>query len=175
MGIVTRATRWIMSTPGTLGTRIVLVMDGPDPVLESLERELEELEYERQRATSLQEFQRLAEESEPPDVVITGVSLPDGNWCDVLRSVVRSGESTCVLVCTQEADERLWSEAIWRGVHDVLVEPFVADDLRKRFESCDRLTRKPRPDEPAAQPDSDAKRRSSGSGLAKGVARLAAA
>lgn len=163
-----------MATQGQAQTKILLVMDGPDPVLESLERELSELEFEQQRAASLQEFQRLAEESEPPDVVITGVSLPDGNWCDVLRSVVRAGESTCVLVCTQEADERLWSEAIWRGVHDVLVEPFAADELRKTFESCDRLTRDTASEMSAPKAGRDSEGWSGG-GSTKEVARWAAA
>jgi DNA-binding NtrC family response regulator len=124
-----------MVTEGKNKTTIVLVMAGRDPVLEAIERQLEVLDVPRHRATSLQEFQQLSQESDTPDVVITGVSLPDGNWCDVLRSTVRDGASTRVLVCAREADERLWSEAIWRGVHDILVEPIAADHLRRAFEA----------------------------------------
>lgn len=120
-------------------TTVLLVMSSRDPLLERIERQLEKLDFPRRRVGSLHEFQQLTHEREAPDVVITGISLPDGNWCDVLRSVVRDGASTCVLVCAQEADERLWSEAIWRGVHDVLVEPIAADHIRRTLESCNRL------------------------------------
>jgi DNA-binding NtrC family response regulator len=124
-----------MKTPDQTETKIILVMAGRDTALEAIERQLEELEMDRRRVGSLQEFQRLAHESGTPEVVITGVSLPDGNWSDILRATVRAGMPARVLVCTREADERLWSEAIWRGVHDILVEPFPVDHIRRSVES----------------------------------------
>jgi DNA-binding NtrC family response regulator len=124
-----------MKTPDQTETRIILVMARRDEALEAIERQLEKLDMERRRVGSLQEFQQLTHESGAPEVVITGVSLPDGNWSDILRATVRAGMPARVLVCTREADERLWSEAIWRGVHDILVEPFPAEHIRRSLES----------------------------------------
>ena len=125
-----------MNTPDHTETKIILVMARRDAALAGLERQLEKLDMERRRVGSLQEFQRLTHESDAPEVVITGVSLPDGNWSDILRATVRADMPARVLVCTREADERLWSEAIWRGVHDILVEPFPADHIRRSVESA---------------------------------------
>lgn len=111
--------------------RIVLVMARRDPALGAIERKLDELDATSWRVDSFQEFQQLTREIGTPEVIITGVSLPDGNWCDVLRSTVLDDVPTRVLVCTREADERLWSEAIWRGVYDILVEPLTVDHLER--------------------------------------------
>jgi DNA-binding NtrC family response regulator len=123
-----------MKTPAHARKKVILVMARRDAALEAIERQLEKLDMERRRVSSLHEFQQLAHESDAPEVVITGVSLPDGNWSDILRATVRAGMPARVLVCTREADERLWSEAIWRGVHDILVEPFPADHIRRSVE-----------------------------------------
>ncbi|MEX2303648.1 MAG: hypothetical protein WD733_22080 [Bryobacterales bacterium] len=127
--------RCFMKTPEQAETKIILVMARHDEALEAIERQLEKLDIERRRVGSLREFQQLAHETGAPEVVITGVSLPDGNWSDILRATVRAGMPARVLVCAREADERLWSEAIWRGVHDILVEPFPAEHIRRSVES----------------------------------------
>lgn len=65
------------------------------------------------------------------DLVVTDVTLPDGNWCDVLRCVVDNGSHTAVLLRCGTADEKLWSEALWRGVYDLVVEPYDAREVRR--------------------------------------------
>jgi len=65
-------------------------------------------------------------EDERIELVVTDVSLPDGNWATVLNCLVNGEVSASAVVCAQTADETLWSEAVWRGVHDLLVEPFDA-------------------------------------------------
>jgi DNA-binding NtrC family response regulator len=112
----------------------MLVMASRDPALGDIREQLEQLNVALQAVDSLQEFRQRIRLDEPAEVVITGVSLPDGNWCDVLTSTVRAGSRARVLVCSQEADERFWSEAIWRGVHDILVEPFTTEYLRRSVE-----------------------------------------
>ena len=78
------------------------------------------------------------EASDQPHAVISGVSLSDGNWCDLLAHAVRSELEAKVLVCSATADERLWSEVIWRGGHDVLVEPFDLIHLGRALGLLDR-------------------------------------
>jgi response regulator of citrate/malate metabolism len=113
----------------------MLVMASRDPAFGDIRQQLEGLNVALQAVDSLQEFRQRIRLDEPAEVVITGVSLPDGNWCDVLASTVRAGSPARVLVCSQDADERFWSEAIWRGVHDILVEPFTTEYLRRSVES----------------------------------------
>jgi DNA-binding NtrC family response regulator len=105
-----------------------------DPVLEDLREQLDQLNVALQLVDSLQQFQQRIGRDPSPDVVISGVSLSDGNWCDVLTSTVRAGLPARVLVCSHQADERFWSEAIWRGVHDILVAPFTAEYLQRSVE-----------------------------------------
>lgn len=65
------------------------------------------------------------------DIVITQVSLRDGNWCDILSWVVKKGVDARVVVSSAAADERFWSEALWRGVYDVLVEPYEQSEISR--------------------------------------------
>jgi DNA-binding NtrC family response regulator len=75
-----------------------------------------------------------------PDVsvVFTQVSHPDGNWSDLLRFVVNGGIEAQVVVCATQADEGLWSEVLWRGGFDVLVQPCEREDLRRVLEGAVR-------------------------------------
>ena len=123
-----------MNTRAQPKTSVVLVMEPGDPALTDLREQLERLNVALQPVVSLQELQQLMQRNQPAEVVISGVSLPDGNWCDVLASTVRAGSMARVLVCSQSADERFWSEAIWRGVHDILVTPFTTEYLRRSVE-----------------------------------------
>jgi DNA-binding NtrC family response regulator len=110
---------------------VVLVMASHDPVLRDIQELLEELRIPVRLVASLQRFQQVIRREPRAEVVITGVSLPDGNWCDVLTSTIRCGSAARVLICSPEADERFWSEAIWRGVHDILIAPFSSEDIER--------------------------------------------
>jgi hypothetical protein len=59
-----------------------------------------------------------------PWIVISGLTLADGGWLDLLAHTVQGHVESRFLVCCVTPDERLWSEVIWHGGHDVLVEPF---------------------------------------------------
>lgn len=83
---------------------------------------------------------RLRPESSPA-VVITDVTLHDANWSDVVRVVVGSGaQANIVVVAPPSADEALWSEVLWRGAHDMLVEPFTETEARRVLESALRAS-----------------------------------
>ena len=69
--------------------------------------------------------------------VVTDATLEDGNWCDVLRAVVDyDPQASVVVVAPSSADEILWSEVMWRGVHDMLVEPFTKSEARQVLEGA---------------------------------------
>jgi DNA-binding NtrC family response regulator len=136
-----------MKTGAQPGTSVVLVMASCDPALDDIQKQLDRLDVAVQPVVNLQEFQQLLRPEQAPEVVITGVSLPDGNWCDVLASTVRAGSPARVLVCSRDVDERFWSEAIWRGVHDILVAPFTAEYLQRSVEFRDQCGRGGQTDE----------------------------
>jgi DNA-binding NtrC family response regulator len=115
-------------------TSVVLAMASQDPALEEIQEQLEQLDVAVNAVVTLQQFQQSLQRDQAPEVVITGVSLPDGNWCDVLASTVRAGSAARVLVCSRDADERFWSEAIWRGVYDILVAPFTLEYLERSLD-----------------------------------------
>ena len=72
------------------------------------------------------------------DVVVTSTSLRDGNWCDVLTCLLQAENTPALILCTSKADETLWSEAIWRGVHDVLTAPLELHELTQSVASATR-------------------------------------
>jgi two-component system response regulator PilR (NtrC family) len=87
-------------------------------------------------AASCHEARTLLENHPPVDVVITDVSLTDGNWSDVFRCLIDAGVRASVVVTSRWADERLWSEVLWRGAYDLLVEPYEVDELRRIVEGA---------------------------------------
>jgi DNA-binding NtrC family response regulator len=102
----------------------------------SLECDLESLNVEVLPAGSCQEARVLLKNHPPVNVVITEVSLVDGNWCDVFRYLVDNDIHASVVVSSRLADERLWSEVLWRGAYDVLVEPYEAEEVRRIVEGA---------------------------------------
>jgi DNA-binding NtrC family response regulator len=71
------------------------------------------------------------------DTVVTDATLEDANWCDVLRAVVDyDPQASVVVVAPSSADEILWSEVMWRGVHDMLVEPFTKIEAQRVLEGA---------------------------------------
>lgn len=86
------------------------------------------------------------------DLVITQVSLQDGNWCDILGWVVKHGIDARVVVSSAAADERFWSEALWRGVYDVLVEPYEHAEVTRIVGGALRAIGDPRMPSPSMSP-----------------------
>ena len=107
------------------------------PLLHSLES----LNFEILLVGNCTEARRLLKTAPPVQVVITQVSLPDGNWCDVLRFLVDSGMKASVVVTSPQADENLWSEVLWRGAYDLLIEPFKTDEVRRTMETMEGALR----------------------------------
>ena len=88
------------------------------------------------------EARALLQTRPPLLAVVTDVTLEDGNWCDVLRAVVDyDPQAGLILVAPSSADEMLWSEAIWQGVHDILVDPFTEAEAQQVVESVLRVAR----------------------------------
>lgn len=74
------------------------------------------------------------------DVIVCDLSLPDGNWSDVIRDVIEARSNACVVIRAPQADQRLWSEALWRGAYDILVEPYSREEVRRTLDGAARAT-----------------------------------
>ncbi len=83
------------------------------------------------------EAQELLQTQPLLDTVVTDATLEDANWCDVLRAVVDyDPQASVVVVAPCSADEILWSEVMWRGAHDMLVEPFTKSEAQQVLEGA---------------------------------------
>lgn len=89
-------------------------------------------------AETCQEARRLLEKRPRAEVVISDLSLPDGNWCDVFKHLIDNDIHASMVVTARQADERLWSEVLWRGAYDLLVEPYEDADVRRVVEGAVR-------------------------------------
>ncbi len=90
---------------------------------------------------SCREALQLLPALESLELVITDASLCDGNWRDVLEAVVNSGLHASVVVCSSGANENLWSEVVWRGAYDLLVQPCEPEELCHSVEGALRAAR----------------------------------
>jgi DNA-binding NtrC family response regulator len=80
---------------------------------------------------------KLLKSCPPVEMVVTDASLSDSNWCDVLRVMVDCyTQANVVVVAPASADEILWSEVMWRGVQDMLVEPYTDAEARRVLEGA---------------------------------------
>jgi DNA-binding NtrC family response regulator len=98
---------------------------------------LKELEVESLWVRRCWEARKLLQTQPMLDTVVTDATLEDANWCDVLGTVVNHASlASVVVVAPSSTDEILWSEVMWRGVHDMLVEPFTKNEARRVLEGA---------------------------------------
>lgn len=69
-------------------------------------------------------------------LALTDTSLPDGNWCDILGHAAAQPRPVPVLLISTVGSATLWSEALWRGAYDVLVEPFETSELSRAVDGA---------------------------------------
>ena len=100
--------------------------------------ELDSLGVDAWGAETCQEARGLLEKKPRVDVVISDLSLTDGNWCDVFKHLIDNDIHASMVVIARQADERLWSEVLWRGAYDLLVEPYCDLDVRRVVEGAVR-------------------------------------
>lgn len=116
------------------GNSALLVM--PDYRYGKLLHHLRSLQIPVHAAQNCQQARKLLVGRDDTKVVITDVTLPDGNWCDILRYLVHQNIPANVIVASQLPDERLWSEVLWRGAYDLLVEPYDGGEVRRIVEGA---------------------------------------
>jgi DNA-binding response OmpR family regulator len=79
-------------------------------------------------AGSIAETMRRLKQS-PTAVVLCDRDLPDGSWKDLLAATGTLMRPPRLVLTSRLADERLWTEALNLGCHEVLPQPFRASEL----------------------------------------------
>ena len=102
---------------------------------------LKKLNLDVLTVANCQEARALLATRPPVEVIITGVTLPDGSWCDIFDCSVKNNVQASVIVSSALADESLWSEILWRGAYDLLVEPWEDRELRRVVEGALRAVK----------------------------------
>ena len=69
-------------------------------------------------------------DSEPPDLVLLDIALPDVNGLEILKHITEQQIATTVVVITANGSINVAVEAMREGAYDFLVKPFNADRLR---------------------------------------------
>lgn len=83
-----------------------------------------------EQATNLQHARARLRENEY-QALLTEVSLPDGNWLDVLHLARECPHELQVVVTSPQADAGLWARALNLGAYDVLAQPFYEPEVRR--------------------------------------------
>ena len=110
-------------------SRILFVSRHPDDarclsrMLQSLPFRIDHVETLQQARTKLQEVEY--------GVVLTDASLADGKWLDVIHLVREYPHEMEVIVTDEQADARLWAEALNLGAYDLLAQPFYEPEVRR--------------------------------------------
>lgn len=99
---------------------------------------LKKLKLEVLTVATCRQARQFLRTNAPVDVVISDVTLADGNWSDVLRDVVDTGTQANVILSAPSPDAVLWSEALWRGVYDMLTEPHKEREVQQVVEGAVR-------------------------------------
>jgi DNA-binding NtrC family response regulator len=89
-------------------------------------------------------------------VAITALTLGDGNWCDVVQHAAQRDFQTAVVVVSRTGSARLWAELLWRGAHDLLLEPLNRREVHRTIQGAVRAAEaaRSRMAPPAAAPGS---------------------
>ncbi len=113
----------------------ILVVDDDIVAAELLSEVLTKEGYAVRIATHGKEAVRLGE-SEPFDVVITDLKMPDFTGLDVLHAFKRLNPQTVTIVITAFGSFETAIEAIQNGAYDYIVKPFKIDEIKLKVASC---------------------------------------
>jgi DNA-binding NtrC family response regulator len=71
----------------------------------------------------------LLRQADPPHLVFTEASLPDGTWTDVVKFALEALKPVKVIVVSRLIDMKLYVETMAGGAFDFIVPPMTCDEL----------------------------------------------
>jgi DNA-binding NarL/FixJ family response regulator len=87
-------------------------------------------------ACNCNEARRMLETQPPVQTVLTDRALPDGDWRAVLEIVAQGRAYVQVVVCSRLRDHTLLIDVLEQGAHDVLVELYQREEVRRVLEAA---------------------------------------
>lgn len=106
----------------------ILIVDDDQTARYGMRRALEE-RYSITEAASVAEARRAAA-SEPPDLILLDIEMPQESGLDFLRELKTKGNEAAVIMITAYGSEKVAVEAMKSGAYDYLPKPFEVDELR---------------------------------------------
>jgi DNA-binding NtrC family response regulator len=107
----------------------ILLVHQNSYTLRALKHQLGSQRVEILEAGSCQEVRGILSASNPPLLIFTCKTLPDGTWADVLAAASQAPVPVNVIVVARVADTRFYVDAIEAGAYDFIVPPFNHADL----------------------------------------------
>jgi DNA-binding NtrC family response regulator len=106
----------------------LLVHQQAEP-LRALDQALTSQSIQTTRARSCREAGLFLNGANPPHLVFTDTTLPDGSWAEVIALAAKATIPVNVIVVGRGVDTRFYVEAIEAGAYDFVVPPFAAPEL----------------------------------------------
>jgi DNA-binding NtrC family response regulator len=106
----------------------ILIVDDDQTARYGMRRSLED-RYSVREAAGVAEARR-AMTSEPPDLILLDIEMPEISGLDFLRELKAKGDQTAVIMVTAYGSEKVAVEAMKSGAYDYLPKPFEVDELR---------------------------------------------
>jgi DNA-binding NtrC family response regulator len=78
---------------------------------------------------SCREALPLLRDADPPHLIFTEASLPDGTWSDIVKLALEALKPVKVIVVSRLIDVRLYVETMVGGAFDFIVPPMSSDEL----------------------------------------------
>ncbi len=116
----------------------ILVVSSANPNRDQLRLLFAEPDWRVHVVRSMWEAAQLLDRR-PIDVILCDHKLADGDWTDILAFASSAPFQPRVIVTSRHADERMWAEVLNLGGHDVLLEPFDSNEVRRVVQMALRL------------------------------------
>ncbi len=113
--------------------KVLLVLPGEDLDALAENPALESLELVKSRNCA--EARKALATGSPVDVVVSGLTLDDGNWLCVLKELARRGSESEIIVAAPHHDAD-FSEILAHGVYAVLEMPLEGKKLARVIEDA---------------------------------------
>ncbi len=106
----------------------LLVYDQEEP-LEALKSGLEQRAVRVSRIRTCAEASPALKATDPPHLIFTDTTLPDGTWADVLALAPDAPEPVNVIVVARLGAVKFYVDVIEHGAFDFIAPPFTGHDF----------------------------------------------
>jgi DNA-binding NtrC family response regulator len=91
-------------------------------------------------AALLEQAERLLR-AEDCRVLLVDAAFPGGTWRDALTMTQKGNPAVTLVVTSAQADERFWLDVLEQGAYDLILKPFVADELLRILDNANAIGR----------------------------------